>query len=149
MKAEVLDAVLGLECHTFSIGPLVEGECGSDSPIMAAALASGALHRIDDEAISATAFTELLVFYELGDGETECLALADSNPVLVICSDDGAARAAATARFGAERVIGCLFLLRDCVRNQILTVEQAQLTYQLMRLRGGFLPDLSNDYFAN
>jgi predicted nucleic acid-binding protein len=147
-KAGALAVVLGLEGFTFSIGPLVENECGPDDPEVSAAIVDGSIARLDDDALSANAFTNLLELYDLGDGETECLAFADSDVQFVICTDDGAARTAAASRFGVDRVVGSLFLLRECVRKRLLTSEQARALYKVMRDMGGFLPDLAADYFA-
>lgn len=147
-KAGALAIVLSLEGFTFGIGPLVENECGPDDPELNAAIADGLIARLDDDAISANAFSNLLELYDLGDGETECLAFADSDAQFVICSDDGAARTVAASLFGADRVVGSLFLLRECVRKLLLTSEQARALYEVMRNMGGFLPDLAADYFA-
>lgn len=148
MKAGALAIVLRLEGFTFNIGPLVEYECGPEAPELTAAIADGSIARLDDNALSANAFANFMGLYDLGDGETECLAFADDNPEFTICTDDGAARAAASGHFGGDRVVGSLFLLRECVRKGILKGEEARGLYELMRKMGGFLPDLADDYFT-
>jgi predicted nucleic acid-binding protein len=148
IKAEALGMVLQLPDHTFYVGPQAEGECGADEPQLNAALAAGSITRADDSDLPANSFTDLLNLYDLGDGETECLAFADADVEFVICCDDGAARRAASDRCGEARVIGSLHLLRECVRQRLVTGEAARLTYELMKERGGFLPFLAEDYFT-
>jgi predicted nucleic acid-binding protein len=148
-KANALGIVLQLRGYTFHVGPQAEGECGADEPELNAALAAGSIARADDGDLPANSFADLLSFYDLGDGETECLAFADADVEFVICCDDGAARRAASGRHGQDRVIGSLHLLRECVRQGLMTAEGARLTYELMRNKGGFLPCLADDYFMS
>jgi predicted nucleic acid-binding protein len=148
IKANALGIVLQLHSHTFYVGPQAEGECGANEPELNAAFAAGSVARADDGDLPANSFADLLNLYDLGDGETECLAFADADAEFVICCDDGAARRVASGRCGEARVIGSLHLLRECVRQGIITAEAAQLTYELMKNRGGFLPDLAHDYFT-
>ncbi len=101
----------------------------------------------DDRELPANTFIDFLALYDLGDGETECLAFADNDAAIVICSDDSAARAVASQRFGSERVVGSLYLLRECVRQNLIIHVQARAVYELMKYRGGFLPELPDDYF--
>jgi len=147
LNAEVLDTVLRLNGHTFSIGPQVKTECGPDQARFEGLVEAGLISLADDRELPANSFIDFLALYDLGDGETECPAFADSDPAFVICSDDGAARAAASQHFGPERVVGSLYLLRECVRQNLINHAQASAAYELMKYRGGFLPDLPDDYF--
>jgi predicted nucleic acid-binding protein len=149
IHGEALETVLGLADHTFSLGPQVKSECGPDEERLELLIQAGTITLADDSRLPANTFVELLALYELGDGETECLAFADNDHDYIVCSDDGAARYAGSQRFGANRVIGSLFLIRECARQRRITADQARAVYELMKTRGGFLPDLPDDYFAS
>src|ERR1700722_19052167 len=70
---KIVAAVPGL---TICVSPLVVGECG---PTCAAELLAlqdkGAIRFVDAEEISSELFLSLLDAHDLGEGETECLAL--------------------------------------------------------------------------
>ncbi|HVA41371.1 MAG TPA: hypothetical protein VNF49_11950, partial [Candidatus Binataceae bacterium] len=85
--------------------------------------------------------------YELGAGETECLAFASVQPLLVCC-DDRRARSMITRELGQGRVTGSLGLLVRAVELVALTSDQASAAYELMRKRGGFLPDVPAATFS-
>jgi predicted nucleic acid-binding protein len=74
----------------------------------------------------------------------ECAAVIE---VMSVCSDDAKARKSAQNELGENRVAGTLFLLRECVKNGVLTSESALVAYEQMRAKGAFLPDLPEDYF--
>jgi predicted nucleic acid-binding protein len=92
-------------------------------------------------------FSTLKAIYELGNGETECIALCKLLGYH-IATDDWKARSAATVEIGVSKVIGSLFLLREAVRKKILTCTEAQNSFLLMKKKGGFLPNIDLEYFC-
>ncbi len=148
LNAQILETVLKVNSHTFSLGPQVKAECGPDEPKLDELIEAGLLSLADDSELPANSFVELLTLYDLGDGETECLVFANHDATFVICSDDGSARIAASQRFGPERIVGSLFLLRECVRHRLIDQDQARTVYELMKYQGGFLPEVDDDYFG-
>jgi predicted nucleic acid-binding protein len=141
-KGGVLGKVLALNGHEFFIGSFVEEECGI---LVKSYVQQGVLNKLPDERLSLHDFMTLLNRYALGYGEAECIAFCISEG-LSFCSDDAKARKSAEAELGASRVVGTLYLLRECVRSGLLTREEAILSYEQMKVRGAFLPDWPDGY---
>jgi predicted nucleic acid-binding protein len=125
----------------FHIGTIVRGECGELSSSIESHVSNRRLTVLPGRAITATQFAHLLNLYELGLGETECIAHAQQR-VLTICTDDKAARQAAERHLGTQRVVGSLALIRECVRSGRIASHAAFVSYELMRAKGAFLPDV-------
>jgi predicted nucleic acid-binding protein len=146
-NAGALEIVAQLQKRNLCLSPLVIGEC---HPTCAAKLAElekqGAIWFVDPEKISAEIFLQLLEEHDLGEGETECIALALKHP-FVLCCDDQKARNVATNLIGAERVVGSLRLIKWCVADGLLTSTAAFKIYQSMKAAGGFLPELNQSWF--
>jgi|ERR1700722_274216 len=142
-KGGVLDVVLKLEAHEFFVGAFVEEESG---PFLQPYYERSLLTKLSDQKVSSSAFYEILSRYDLGFGETECIVFAVMDKMSV-CSDDLKARKAATSELGDGRVIGTLFLLRECVKSEVMTPGDARGAYEQMRTKGAFLPDLQEGYF--
>ena len=141
-KGGMLGKVLALVSHEFFVGSFVKDECGT---LLDAYLQQGVLKKLPDERLALHDFVKLLDRYDLGYGETECIAFCTSEG-LSLCSDDAKARKAAEIELGASRVVGTLYLLRECVRSNLLTKAEAMLAYELMKVRGAFLPDWPDGY---
>jgi predicted nucleic acid-binding protein len=77
-----------------------------------------------DSNVTFSQFTHLKKKYNLGDGETECMALC-KNYGYVIASDDQKARTSSIVELGEGRVIGSLYLIRQCVRELLIDCESA------------------------
>ena len=148
-NAGALEIVARLENRNLCLSPLVIGEC---QPTCAAKLAEleqqHAVWFVDPEKVSAEVFLELLEDHELGEGETECLALALGHQ-FVFCCDDQKARQIGIGLIGADRVVGSLRLLKWCVEDGHLSVGEAFALYERMKAAGGFLPDLDQSWFEN
>jgi len=142
-KGGVLDVVLNLEDHDFSVEGFVDEESG---PFLKPYYEQGLLVKLSDERVPSSVFSVLLARYDLGYGETECIVFAMIDKSCV-CSDDLKARKAAKSELGDGRVVGTLFLLRECVKRGVLIPDAARKAYELMRTKGAFLPDLQDDYF--
>ena len=147
INGAALSVTLNLSTHVFLIGPQARGECAAQIVEIDREIACGALNLFDDSQVSSTLFVETLALHNLGLGETECLVFAEVDPELSICCDDGRARAIAKKLIGPPRVVGSLFLLRECVRAGILSVSEAYTSFLQMRTKGAFLPDLDSGYF--
>lgn len=142
-KGGVLDVVLSLEDHEFFVDGFVDQESGT---FLKPYYDEGLLTKLSDDRVPSSAFSTILSRYDLGYGETECIVFAAIDNTAV-CSDDLKARKAAKSELGDARVIGTLFLLRECVKCGVLTRDAARGAYELMRTKGAFFPDLEDDYF--
>jgi predicted nucleic acid-binding protein len=147
-RGGVLEIVLKLAAFgfVFHIGSIVRSECGDLCDFLDLQAASGILVVLPDDTLSPIEFAEILNLYDLGLGETECIALAHQR-TLCVCTDDKAARKAAVQHLGADRVLGSLKLIRNCVCQRLLGSQEAFIAYELMKSRGAFLPPISTDYF--
>ena len=147
-NAGVLGVVSHLEQCEFWLPPLVVGECEPSCATEVLALQQqGRLHFFDDDSVPADLFIELLTAHGLGNGETECIAVALTHGYNVCC-DDRKAREAAGRLLAPERVIGTLRLLRWCVEAGILEGPAAYAFYILMKDKGGFLPNTEQGFFC-
>lgn len=146
-NAGALQVVTALPNVRICVSPLVVGEC---EPTCAAELLAhknnGTIHFVDPNAISSERFLELLDTHELGEGETECLALLLDGDFF-FCCDDNKARQVGASLAAPEKVVGSLRLLKWAVSSQLCTAEDAFDYYQRMKDAGGFLPDVAVDWF--
>jgi predicted nucleic acid-binding protein len=147
-RGGVLEVVLKLTSFgfIFHVGSIVRSECGDLSEFLDLQAAMGNLVILPDDTLSVLGFSEILSLYDLGLGETECIALAHQRNSCV-CTDDKSARKAAVQHLGAERALGSLRLLRNCVCQGLIGPPEAVIAYELMKSRGAFLPSISVDYF--
>jgi predicted nucleic acid-binding protein len=147
-NAGALELLAGLQARVFWISPLVVGEC---DPTCAAEIVRlrdmGRLHFVDPQNVSAELYLTLLEIYDLGEGETECLALCHGHQFL-FCCDDQRARTIAGQLFGGDRVIGSLRLLRWAVIEGLASTELAFDLYEKMKSAGGFLPAVDKKWFS-
>jgi predicted nucleic acid-binding protein len=147
VHGEVFEVIVRMLDPPPCFGPQVRSECRSIATVLDHALGASRIELLDDGILPASLFFELLEKYELGAGETECLTFASVQPLLV-CSDDRRARNMATKELGEGRIIGTLGLLVRATELSVLTPEAAFGAYELMRRRGGFLPDVSASTFS-
>ena len=147
-NGSVLEKVLELSSarYVFHMGTIVRGECGDLTAYLDEQANKGRILILQGKTITPNHFAELLNRYELGLGETECIVHAERH-VLTVCTDDGAARAAAKDHLGETRVVGSLRLIRECVCAGIITSDQAYVGYELTKSRGAFLPEILPSYF--
>ncbi|KVM74781.1 hypothetical protein CFB52_026945 [Burkholderia sp. AU18528] len=138
----VLNVVLSLPGVRFLVSSVVRGESKSVVSAVDAVIADGILGLVDDDLISIRTFRAAKERLGLGAGETECILAAEQMGCVLAC-DDLAARSAAKKALGAGQVRGSIGLLRMAVEANMLNREAAYLAYQLMRNRGGYLPELS------
>jgi predicted nucleic acid-binding protein len=146
-KAGALDVVLLLESHTFVLGPAVMTESVHLQEVVKGHINAGRLTTPDDNSIAATTVASISGNYNLGIGESECIAICQSDPSLAFWSDDRRARVVAAALLGASRVIGTADLLRECVAQGLMSPLDAYTAYELARSRGAFLPPLDRAAF--
>ena len=92
-------------------------------------------------------FTALKLKYDLGDGETESIALCKKHHFL-IASDDFKARKCAIKELGEERIVGSLYFLRELVRQNFISCEDAKISFKAMKRKGGYLPKINDNYFC-
>jgi predicted nucleic acid-binding protein len=146
-NAGALELVARLRERTLWLSPLVVGEC---EPTCAAEILrlveQGLIRLVNAQNISAEVFLDLLQTHELGEGETECLALCLGHPY-VFCCDDSKARHVGVQLLDEPRVIGSLRLLKWCVGEGLATAEIAFSLYKAMNDAGGFLPNIAPEWF--
>lgn len=148
-NAKALDLVTGLSDRIFWLSPLVIGECEPSCAARILELERRTRVRfVDADDVSAETFLDLLEVYDLGEGETECLALSLTHPY-VLCCDDYKARKIGSQLLEPERVIGSLRLLKWCVLEGLVTPDSAFRLYVLMKEAGGFLPDIEVSWFSD
>jgi len=144
-----LDSCAALERCDLFLGPIVFGECAEGpAQILIDLIKSGEITQLSDDDIPIDNFLALLSEYNLGEGETECIAEALSLNYMV-CTDDGRARKIAKLRLGDERVIGSARLLRWCVEEKLLVCRDANQQFAAMKNAGGFLPNVPDGFFCS
>jgi predicted nucleic acid-binding protein len=146
INGDAIDSVLALPDSSFFIGPLVLEECKQQQELINALIREGSIELLDDTSMSASVFSALQQRYDLGVGETECLAFAIDEQLTVAC-DDHKAREMISGRLTSLRVIGSISLLSKCVQQGLISPEDAETKYRRMKARGGFLPNLQLGYF--
>ena len=130
------------------MSPIVVSECGLDCAAEIIALqTAGRLLFVPDEEILPVRFLELVTDHDIGDGELESIAVCETTN-RAFCTDDAAARRLATDLLGHPNVMGSLRLLKLAVAASLLKCTEAFASYNQMRDSGGFLPDLTNDFFC-
>jgi predicted nucleic acid-binding protein len=140
----VLETAASIEDCPFLLGKAVYGEARSITEELDRLLGIEKLAWIDDAAIPASEFWRLKEQFDLGDGETECLATALHLKCRLVF-DDMAARRAGIELIGEARVTGSIGLLRACVDAGTLERGVAYQAYELMKTLGGFLPNMTID----
>jgi predicted nucleic acid-binding protein len=148
VNGEVFAVVLQIPNTTFLISDAVKKETKSIASAVDEAVGSTLVKIIDDNLIPASRFADAKKAMNLGDGETECILAAEILSLSIAC-DDNAARTSATARLGRHRVTGSIGLLRNAVVNNLISCAQAYQAYELMKQRGGYLPNLRQDEFCS
>lgn len=138
----LIPVVLNIPGVSIAYGPQVRRECRTIGPELDKLVSLGSAELLSDDDLSFSRFAELLLRYQLGPGETECLVLAESLERSVCC-DDSKARRMITERIGANRLTGTIGLVYSAVEQGLMTEQQARSAHSAMVARGGFLPALS------
>ncbi|SEO14061.1 hypothetical protein [Mucilaginibacter sp. OK283] len=150
INGDCIDNLLSIEDHDFYVGDLIFDQeilNPLQMAIIETLINKGLITLLNSE-VTASRILELQAKYNLGLGETECMAICSAKG-FTICTDDLRARNCSKKEIGKECVIGSLSLLRDGVRSHIITCKEAIDKYMLMRAKGGFLPaGLNTDYFC-
>lgn len=149
INGEVLNDILKLQGYIFYIGNIVLEECSrvqSQKDVIEKYIQEGKIKLIEED-VDLTVFRTLKTKYNLGDGETECIGYCKGT-AFKLSSDDGKARRDATTELGASHVTGSIFLLREAVRFQIIECRSAKSAFLFMKIKGGFLPEVADEYFC-
>lgn len=145
-----LETVCSIATIDVQIGPIAGGECSEGCASALAELhQAGLIQYLTDTPLDADAFLEFVEEHGLGDGEAECIMLADLDAETVICCDDMKGRKKAKSILGENRIIGSIGLLKWAVDDGLISVTQAHESYVLMKDAGGFLPDVDAHYFGD
>lgn len=143
----VLAIVFKISSRTFVIPPAVASEFqAGDIAALREAGNAGRVMILNDADVPGALYLQLLSEWGLGEGETECIAFA-SHAGVAFAADDRLARRRATELLGPESVSGTLGLLKEAVAESLVTKRDAYAAYEQMRATGGFLPDVSLDFF--
>ena len=121
---------------------MVQAECKTIASVLDVFILDGRITVLNDEMLPASLFLSLLERYQLGEGETECLAFACQGDDIVCC-DDRRARAMITRELGEGRVTGTLGILIRMIHHGLIESQSAIAAYEQMRRQGGFLPEVS------
>lgn len=140
-NGDALAQVLSIPDRSFRVSSEVLRESRTVAAAIKAAVEARQIALVDDSAIDADDYEAAIAAWQLGPGETECILAARSLGCSVAC-DDGAARKVIRREIGAGRLTGTVGLLRDAITAGLMTTEAAFESYQEMKRRGGFLPDL-------
>lgn len=140
-NGEAFAQVLSIPGRSFQVSAEVLRESRTVAVAIKTAVQQGQIALVDDNAIDAAEYEDAIAEWQLGPGETECILAAKSLECSVAC-DDGAARKVIRREIGVERLTGTVGLLRDAIAAGLMTAEAAFESYQQMKRRGGFLPDL-------
>lgn len=144
----VLATVLNIPHLTFMVSTGVRNESSSIAKAVDIAVEGGHLGLVDDALITAKAFMSAKRDMGLGDGETECILVAEVLVCQVAC-DDRLARTWSIRRLGEPgRVTGSIGLLRTACEAGLLAPDDAFKAYELMRSLGGYLPQVDPDQFT-
>jgi predicted nucleic acid-binding protein len=143
----VLGILFKLLNRTFVIPPAVatEFEAGDIAALQEAG-SSGRVTILNDADVPGALYLRLLHDWGLGEGETECISYAWQTDA-AFASDDRLARRRATELLGGDRVSGTLGLLKEAVAASLITKGDAHAAYRQMRVSGGFLPEISIEFF--
>jgi predicted nucleic acid-binding protein len=145
-----LGAVLKLPGFSFYVGPAVYNEVSkkqSQKEIIDKAIEDQSIFLWKKE-INLEFVGRLFLTYNLGDGETESIAMCHED-MLYICCDDRQARSAAAKELTESMVMGSLRLLKMTVEQDIIKCTEAKFCYLEMMLKGGFLPKkIEDNYFC-
>lgn len=148
LNAGALELATRVDRCEICLPPLVVGECGLSSAAELIELRdAGRLSFVNDEDVDAELFADLLNTHGLGAGETECLAVAMTKR-LSVCCDDRKARELAAELLGPARVAGTLRILRWTVEDALISCDGAYSLFNLMRQKGGFLPETEQAFFC-
>ncbi|MDJ1500328.1 hypothetical protein [Xanthocytophaga agilis] len=145
INGEVFYSIFSLKNFYFKIGPLVKEECEKHNELDDA-IAKELLELLPD--VSLQQFKLLKGKYNLGDGETECIINCMNNFSFYLSCDDSKARRDAAKEVSEERVKGTLFLLREMRIQNLLDCDGTIDRLQLMKSKGGFLPNKGKAYFC-
>lgn len=139
--------VLSLNEHTFVLGPAVLSESVQLRVEIEEHIAAGRLTLPNENLISAFSVASISGAYNLGVGESECIALCQADDEANLWSDDRRARSVGRVLLGVTRIVGTADLLRECAVQGLLTTLDAYTAYELARSRGAFLPPLARQFF--
>lgn len=141
-------SVLSLENTTFFMGPSVYDEVikvPEQKEIINTLISDGLIEIYEGE-INVELVDSFFETYQLGDGETETVAICNQNGYSMCC-DDRLARAMAETIIGEEKTMGSLRLLKFAVQAGTILCTDAFIAYQVMITEGGFLPKNINNHF--
>lgn len=149
-RAEAIDTLIHAMSRRCVVGLLVEqqemlhwprGTAKATQPFsFEPFIRSGALDLAIMTPAEMAVFHETKSRYRLGDGETEALVIALARRWR-IATDDGAARKRFKMHNPPVELTGTIGLLRELVRDARIARPDARAMLELMRRRGGRLPD--------
>jgi hypothetical protein len=149
INGDLVEEIIKIPNCNFLLGQIVYEECceiESQKLIIDRAIELSKFKLVPD--VDIDQFIQIKQKYQLGDGETESIVNCFNND-FILSSDDLKARQCAVKELGTDRVIGCLYLTRETARNNIITCDEALNAYLIMKVKGGFLPIVDDNYFCS
>lgn len=147
-NAGALPTICKLKRCRLWLSPIVVSEC---EPTCAATILqlqqTDAIGFVDDDKVPGELFLSLLSEHELGEGETESIAVSKTLGYQ-LCCDDKKARAVAEEILGPSSVVGSLRLLRWCVEEKLLACTRAYEIFIKIKATGGFVPQTPQEFFC-
>jgi predicted nucleic acid-binding protein len=147
INSEVFDEVLKIPSAEFYIEGMVRRETVSHKDTVDVLLATGKILLIDENSVSGRRFLEIIDTLEIGDGESECIVIAEEGGFLV-CSDDRKARTATAKTCGDQSLTGSIGLLKQAVSAGLIDTATALAAHAVMCEKGAFLPPADSTTFA-
>lgn len=141
IRGGVLEIVSGLSDLRLMVQGLVEDEMRTDFSHIERLVDAGRVEVMSGDKVMASEVSAIADRYNLGLGESECIAIGHKFGVGV-ASDDRRARYAAAQELGQDNVIGSIGLLKRGVGAGLISGQEAFLRYEEMKRCGAFLPSI-------
>lgn len=149
-NAEILEDVLLLGGISFYIGDLVLDECSKNtdqSQCFNLLINDGKLNFLNDK-LELSELLQVKELFFLGIGESESIALAYKFN-FNIATDDKKARSASRIQLGEDRLSGSIYFIKQLIIDGVIECNRGLFLIQLMKSRGGFLPNVNRNYLCD
>ncbi|WP_339699364.1 hypothetical protein [uncultured Roseivirga sp.] len=148
INAEVIQKLEVIDGYTFHIGNLVLEECLDEAQkiVVRQCILDGVIEPVTND-LTVREFNSISNKYGLGKGESECIAYMKKIGAIV-CTDDNKARRSIERDFGKPFYFGSLFILREMVRQNLISCDESIRSYAIMVISGAFLPQTDESYLC-
>ncbi len=149
VNAGIIKKLKLINGYSFYIGRLVLEECLDieKREVIERCLSDGVVNFMNED-LSISEFSSVSNKYNLGKGESECIAYLAKKGTIV-CTDDNKARKCIERDFGKDYYFGSLYVLRELVRQKLITCDESIKGHAIMVISGAFLPKIDESYLCN